>query len=193
MNKPGAGIRLISCLLFLISFTTASLAQSPLLEVSSISFSGGVGHRPEGLQIYRLGLQWDWEQCWFNTAYAYLTGYWDLDFTYMHANSFPRSNDNVATVSFVPMFRIQMHPFSNTIAPFFQGGVGPALVTHVNFGNINISTAYQFDDRVGFGIRFGGNQQYELSYMYNHLSNAGIKKPNPGIDASMLLTFKYYF
>lgn len=178
-----------------LAASTVMLVSVNALAVDSLSWSFGAGHRPKGLTAYRAGLQWDWNKRWLANQWMFVNGYWDLDFTYLqaHYGKNPKSRNNNQVLSFVPMFRAQFGDINNTITPFIQLGVGPSLVKNVYFGNLNISSSFQFDDRLGFGVLFGKQKQFELSYMYNHLSNAGIKRPNPGIDMPMLLTFKYHF
>jgi len=50
----------------------------------------------------------------------------------------------------------------------------------------------QFGTLVGFGLGFGEHGQHELSYRFQHLSNANIKHPNNGMDLHMIL-FSYNF
>jgi hypothetical protein len=45
-----------------------------------------------------------------------------------------------------------------------------------------MSTAFQFGSHIGLGYRFGAKRSYEIGYRFQHISNAGIKKPNPGIN-----------
>jgi len=39
---------------------------------------------------------------------------------------------------------------------------------------------------VGIGAQFGAKQQYQAGYRFQHLSNASIKKPNPGINFNQI-------
>jgi hypothetical protein len=45
-----------------------------------------------------------------------------------------------------------------------------------------MSTAFQFGNHVGLGYRFGATNAFDLSYRFQHLSNASIKSPNAGIN-----------
>jgi len=42
----------------------------------------------------------------------------------------------------------------------------------------------QFADMVGVGATFGPHQNYQAGFRFQHLSNAGIEHPNPGINFS---------
>jgi hypothetical protein len=49
-----------------------------------------------------------------------------------------------------------------------------------------MSSSFQFADLVGVGAQFGEHQNYQAGFRFQHLSNAGIRKPNPGINFSQI-------
>lgn len=65
---------------------------------------------------------------------------------------------------------------------FAEFGIGLSLLDDTKFAGKNISTHYQFEDRLGIAMKFGEAEQHSVSLKYFHYSNAGIKKPNPGLD-----------
>ncbi|MBU2425870.1 MAG: acyloxyacyl hydrolase [Gammaproteobacteria bacterium] len=68
--------------------------------------------------------------------------------------------------------------FENELLAEF--GIGVSLLDDTRFAGKNVSTHYQFEDRLGLIYRL--NNQDSLSLRYLHYSNAGFKKPNPGLD-----------
>ncbi len=48
----------------------------------------------------------------------------------------------------------------------------------------NLGSSFQFEDRIGFGLRFAGG--HEVGIRATHYSNAGIKSPNDGIESYAL-------
>jgi lipid A 3-O-deacylase len=65
--------------------------------------------------------------------------------------------------------------------------VGVRLLSHPTIASdYTLSTAFQFADMVGVGAQFGSHQQYLAGFRFQHLSNADIKRPNPGIDFTQL-------
>lgn len=56
----------------------------------------------------------------------------------------------------------------------------------------SFSTAFQFTEAIGLGYRFGKDNDYEISVRAQHISNAGIKKPNPGAEL-VRLRFAFQF
>lgn len=45
-----------------------------------------------------------------------------------------------------------------------------------------MGTRWNFASHLGIGMNFGARQAHELSLRLQHASNAGIKRPNPGIN-----------
>lgn len=161
--------------------------------VDSITI-GYAGGEPNNLTGVRVGVQWDWHKQWLKTENWSLGGYWDLSASHFWTNGgASNQNHSISGISGVPMFRYQRKPYSNTIAPFIEIGVGAALLDQTKIGSRNLSTNFQFDDRIGFGIRFGNKQQFGIGYQLNHMSNARIKTPNNGIDLTHVIRFSYYF
>ena len=46
----------------------------------------------------------------------------------------------------------------------------------------SVGTHFEFGDFLGFGLRLGSRQQFEVGYRVIHFSNAGISTNNPGLD-----------
>jgi hypothetical protein len=59
-------------------------------------------------------------------------------------------------------------------------GIGLSLLDDTIFAGKNVSTHYQFEDRLGLVARLSAQDAVTLRYL--HYSNAGFKKPNPGLD-----------
>ncbi|HHT8991011.1 TPA: acyloxyacyl hydrolase [Burkholderia cenocepacia] len=84
---------------------------------------------------------------------------------------------------FTPVFRFIRD--SGWLRPYVEGGVGIRLLSHVReTQDRTMSSSFQFADMVGVGAQFGDHQQYQAGFRFQHLSNAGIKRPNPGINFS---------
>jgi lipid A 3-O-deacylase len=74
---------------------------------------------------------------------------------------------------------------SGWIRPYVEAGVGPRLLSHVRETQTRTwSSSFQFADMVGVGAAFGEHQNYQAGFRFQHLSNAGIEHPNPGINFS---------
>jgi len=161
----------------------------------AVSFTYGQNGDPGDHRAYRGDVRWDWHVRWFETTNWHLGGYFAGSVGYWRAEHVkPRFARDLFQFSIVPMFRIARHtPYNIGIAPFIEGGVGVAWLTEDKFGDRDLGHHSTFDDRIGAGIRFGSNQQFELAYHYLHYSNAGLHSPNQGIDMSETITFAYHF
>ena len=75
---------------------------------------------------------------------------------------------------------------SGWLEPFVEFGIGFHHLSSTDLANKSLSTKFQFGDHVGLGVRFGPRRSYRMTYQFQHLSNAGIDHPNPGINFHML-------
>lgn len=90
--------------------------------------------------------------------------------------------------SIVPMFQYN-HLVTQYFKTYFKVGIGIAFIDKTIVENREKSTHFQFDDNIGFGISYNA---YSLGYKFTHISNLGIKKPNPGLDFHQLeLQFRF--
>jgi lipid A 3-O-deacylase len=93
---------------------------------------------------------------------------------YQHADD---SQSN-AVLAISPV--LQFPAFSISHTPIYvEAGIGISLVDETHFAGKNISTHYQFEDRVGLVADFGTTN---VAVRVIHYSNAGFKSPNPGLD-----------
>ena len=67
---------------------------------------------------------------------------------------------------------------------YIEAGVGATVLTRTRFSNRNIGSAFQFGDHIGVGFLLTPNSR--VGVRYSHFSNAGIKRPNPGLDTVQL-------
>ncbi|CAB3798970.1 Lipid A deacylase PagL [Paraburkholderia ultramafica] len=76
---------------------------------------------------------------------------------------------------------------AGSIRPFVEVGAGIRLLSSPRISStFTLSTAFQFANMAGLGAQFGSRQQYLAGYRFQHISNGGIKEPNPGINFSQL-------
>ncbi|MBB3230678.1 acyloxyacyl hydrolase [Halomonas stenophila] len=67
---------------------------------------------------------------------------------------------------------------------YIEVGVGGALFVETRLEDRDLSTSFQFEDRVAAGIRLG--QGGELGVSASHYSNAGLDLPNNGFEVYSL-------
>ncbi|MCK9510582.1 MAG: acyloxyacyl hydrolase [Pigmentiphaga sp.] len=81
--------------------------------------------------------------------------------------------------SAIPMFRWWL-----TDRFYLEAGIGLTLFNHTRLGEHELSTALQFGDHLGLGYQITEN--WRLGLRVSHFSNAGIKRPNRGLNAYQL-------
>jgi len=135
-----------------------------------------VGKGSEQLDAARLAWQrpWIWQQALGENATV--TGYHALS-----VNHWWNAHESITTLGYSPIFIYQ----DNGSPWYFQGGIGLAYLSDIRIGGRILSTRFQFEDQIGIGWQ---HRQHGLGLVYRHYSNAGIEKPNHGID---LLLFSY--
>ena len=104
----------------------------------------------------------------------------------------PRAKDLVE-IGYSPVLRLE-RPLSGGSSVFFlEGSIGVRLLSHTRVSQEHrMSTAFQFADMLGVGMQFGREARSTLGLRVQHLSNLGIKKPNPGIEF-LQLYYSYRF
>ena len=84
--------------------------------------------------------------------------------------------DTVYDLGFTPVFRF----VRSRGQPYFEAAIGFHVLSDLDFKDgVQTSTHFQFGDHIGAGIVYG---RYDWSVRLRHLSNAGIRNPNPGIN-----------
>jgi len=99
----------------------------------------------------------------------------------------PRARD-LLEVGYSPVF-VLTPVHGGTGAVFYvEGAIGMALLSHTRVSpRRELSTAYQFSDMLGLGWRWGADGQAALGLRIRHVSNADIKRPNPGMNFAQLV------
>jgi lipid A 3-O-deacylase len=78
-----------------------------------------------------------------------------------------------------PVLRLST-PYSRGVF-FYEAGIGLNFITPVfNSPARRFSTVFNFGDHLGVGWRPAALSGWEIALRFQHFSNAGIKKPNPG-------------
>lgn len=82
------------------------------------------------------------------------------------------------SVSFAPVF---VYEFAGqNVRPYIEAGIGVAAFSSTELESNDLGSSFQFEDRIGVGLRFAGQ---EIGLRAIHYSNAGLKNPNDGAEA----------
>ena len=76
---------------------------------------------------------------------------------------------------------LRLWPGGLGAAWFVEGGIGAVLANRrYSTPSKTFSTRWNFASHLGVGVRLGAQQQHEWLLRVQHVSNASLKKPNPG-------------
>ena len=143
----------------------AWLMSFPAPPVDGVAVELGVGD--EDTKILRLATTDRWGR---------LPGYWELS-----AAAWDNAAESAFDLGLTPVFRFQRGAFHA------EAAIGFHLVQTRISPSRRFSTAFQFGDHVGVGYRSG---HWVWGARFQHLSNGGIRRPNPGINF-LLLRLEY--
>lgn len=157
---------------------SVNLANAWQLEVSA-------GHTGQSENTFRVGARSPWEGKYFDTSVGYLSGYWDVAYTYWEKGKYGK---DVSSISLSPVLTYNFYTGSG-MEPFIELGVGIAAFSKTKVGDQNLGSSVNFEDRIGIGATIGA---HTFGARAIHYSNAGLKRPNEGIE-SYALYYAYEF
>jgi len=136
----------------------------------------------------KLAYQWhtDWLKQYSDKLELYFessVNFWEYGQQNKHDSNFVLA---ISPVIQYPVGRFYTYPL------YIEFGIGFSLLDDTKFAGKDVSTHYQFEDRLGLVTRFGDNLKHSVALRYLHYSNAGFKSPNPGLDFVSLSYSKRY-
>ena len=133
-----------------------------------------------GLASVGVQLPWAWRRAFLGGE---LTGHWDAHIAHWRAPGGTAATErrNWTQLALVPTLRLRFN--GGESAWFMEGGIGLSVLDgHYATRHKTFSTRFNFTDHQGIGFNFGDHRRHELMLMVRHVSNGGIRKPNPGED-----------
>ena len=127
--------------------------------------------------------QWDMSQRWFTDGNWEVAGYWEVNLSHWKRdNDNTTQNHSLTEAGITPVFRLQSKsPVMAGLSPYVELGIGVHMLSETEIDGRNLSSSFQFGEHLGLGFTFGKQNEFDLGYRLQHLSNAGLKKPNDGI------------
>lgn len=173
----------VGCTLLVLQ---AALNTSHAVDSASLDLGRGNQTR-----MTRLGLQWKWDNKWWQSNGTHIGGYWDLGLAKWQENRFQNVEGNsqsLTGIGITPVFRLQ----SDTLTgPYGEVGIGAHYLSDLYDNNgRRLSTRFEFGDRIGVGYVF--REHLDLGLLFEHYSNGGIKKPNNGVNFA-IVRMRYQF
>jgi hypothetical protein len=87
-----------------------------------------------------------------------------------------KRDDNAFIGSINPILEINRARFPLSL----EGGFSPTYISRYRFGSTDLSTSAQFTTHIG--LNWDVTSHWRLGYRFQHMSNAGLKEPNPGFN-----------
>jgi len=143
----------------------------------AVDLNVDVGRTNKSSNLFRVSTQTDLGLRWLGNASGHLGGYWDATYSYWQGHK-SASRHGLST-SPVLVYQFNGERFK----PYVEGGVGVGLFSSTHLEGRRLGSAFQFEDRLGAGVRFAGQ---EIGVRLWHYSNAGLQSPNDGINAYSL-------
>lgn len=145
--------------------------------------SADIGRAKSGVDVYRIGIQRPFDGSLYESGNMVVSGYFEGSLNYWQGPA-----DEIFAVAISPVFTVS---FCNDCryVPYVEAGIGAALLSDDQIAGRQLSTAFQFEDRIGVGFR---SDKLDLHVRFMHYSNADIAKPNDGMDMAVVgLAYKY--
>ncbi|WP_180729532.1 acyloxyacyl hydrolase [Paraburkholderia sp. PGU19] len=173
-NNPMSNLAL-KCVVAAALVGVSSLASA---DQFGVQIAGGLAdHHVHKLD---LGFVWDPNLTWWEIGDWHFALIGEAHAAWWHTDE-GNDHDNIGEFGVTPVVRFIKG--SGAIRPFIEAGIGVRVLTHPSIASsYTLSSAFQFADMVGVGAQFGSRQQYQFGYRFQHISNASIKEPNPGIN-----------
>lgn len=125
-----------------------------------------------------VGWPWAWRAAALGGEFSAMT---ELYGSFWRARDFGGGHRGFVQLGLVPLLRYR---FDAGRSPWFvEGGIGISVTNHRYVTpDKTFSTNWNFSDNLALGRSLGQGGKRELSLRWQHISNAGIRKPNPGED-----------
>ena len=165
-----------------------------LKSQATVGVSIGTGYGVASIIPIRLSFQkmldTRWEPCNTWPIASYIEG----SFYSMHGRKGvePNSHRYLKAVALAGFLRFERPEALCNVYPYIELGIGASWLSQKEIGGRDLGFHYQFEDRLGIGLRFGPCLEYEIGYKAVHFSNAYLGPRNHGINLHMLV-LNYWF
>lgn len=167
-----------------------ALLSGSAWAADGVSVEGGYGYHTT---MERLSWSRTWDRRWFTDHSWNLTGYWDVGIGRWTPHDAAGGNHDVNDFGITPVWRIVPAQSSASVVPFAELAVGAHYISdHEIYNGRNMSTHFQFGDHVGAGLSLGPQHDWDVMVRLQHLSNAGLQNPNPGMNFYQLRLTHWY-
>ena len=143
----------------------------------------------ENTGLWRVGIQHDWREWSLSDSWMTVIA-WEVQIGRWEAHS-GASNHPVGELGITPVVRLE-RVTHGPATMYLEGAIGAHLISRNRVhDHLDMSSAYQFGDHVGIGVRLGDTPWLEVSFRYQHLSNGSTVPPNDGVNFNILRVVYY--
>ena len=157
----------------LLGWAGTSATAAPALDLT-VSAGAGTQH------VDKLGLVLGWtrpEPLWQGRRWRLMLRH-ELELaSWRVANA-----RDLLELGYSPVLRLERPLAGSSARLFVEGSIGVRLLSGTHVGEHSLSTAFQFSDQLGLGWQWGAQGRHTLGLRLQHISNADIKRPNPGMN-----------
>jgi lipid A 3-O-deacylase len=169
------------------------LALSPVhaIDLAPDGLAVQFGSGGSGTRLAGVGVIWDWN-FWRIRPKTELTAHTEFILNDWRADEIGGGKRNYLQAVVLPTLRMR---FGQGGSPWFlEVGIGASFMTpRFVTPDREFSTQWNFYDVLGTGYTFGGaTGHHEINLRWVHVSNGGIRKPNPGQDFAQLRYVYWY-
>lgn len=125
--------------------------------------------------VYRLTLRRYWRKVLWSGEHMRLGGFWEAS-----ANYWDAGDGDLWAAALSPVLALYLGNAGARWQPYIEGGIGAAFISETSLAGREFSTTFQFENRLGIGIR---GERWDFHVRYLHYSNADIEEPNNGMDS----------
>lgn len=157
---------------------TACSSQAFNLRPDGVTVRAGAGGH--GTAMAGVGIVWDWDFQRMRRK-AELTAHTELMVNHWRYDAIGGGSGQLTQLVLLPSLRMRLERGQSPW--FIELGIGASWMDQLlETPRKRFSTQWNFYDMLGIGYSFGEEHDHELALRWVHVSNAGIKKPNPGQD-----------
>ena len=158
--------------IFLVMYFFLFYSLSAQAESLVDSFAFYSGESKEGTDSFRIGYR-DSIDNWLSSKNIPLSGVVVESSINFWNGAEPVYGVAVSPVFSAPLISIGKYKLN------LNAGIGVSLISSKTIGSRDMSSFFQFEDRLGFQLK---TDKVDFHALYMHYSNAGIVPPNKGID-----------
>lgn len=163
-------------LTLVVGFTTASSCFA--IDGVALSVGDGLGD-VEMLRLTLLARQWDHPP---DRTDWHLRIHWEFGVARWRASHAATGVSELYDADLTPVIRF-VRPGAAS-QPYLEFGIGAHVLSEDRIADRVLSSTYHFGSHVGIGLQWG--EGADMTLRYQHLSNASLETPNPGIDFAIV-------